>query len=367
MSSNIPEVQSPGARVALRRRRAEKLGLPLPHLDVTREHELRMALERQKRMFDLAMVASKMGTWRYTLADNICIYDDNAQKLYGLTEPRFLHNEAGVKAKFHSDDMKNMWACVAKALDPYGDGHYEVEYRVKQLDGSWRWLSAWGLTEFEGHGAARKPVAIVGASRDLTERKGAEETQRLLINELNHRVKNTMAIIQSIVAQTLRGASDLETARTAINARIISLAAAHDLLTQRSWLGADIVDVVARAVAPFAVGRVMVDGASLYISPKQTLSMSLALHELGTNAAKYGALSRAEGRVKVFWAAQDGKLHLNWHESGGPQVLSPGRRGFGSRMIQEGLFRDPGEKSLLEFTPEGVRCSITALVWNSEH
>jgi two-component sensor histidine kinase len=328
--------------------------------DVTREHEMRGDLHRQRRTFDLAMIASKMGTWRYTIADNICLYDDNAQKLYGLTDGRFLHDEAGVKDKFHPDDMEQMWARVAKALDPNGDGRYDVEYRVKQLDGSWRWLSAWGAVEFEGEGPARKPVAIAGASRDLSELKRAEETRRMLVNELDHRVKNTLAIIQSIVLQTLRGATDLEAARGAIDARIISLAAAHDLLTQRSWSGADVGDVVARALAPFSAGRVAVAGPSLDISPKQTLALSLALHELATNAAKYGALSRPEGRVALNWEARDGTLQLEWRESGGPIVVPPRRRGFGSRLLEGGLFRDSNERTRLEFAAEGVRCSIVA-------
>lgn len=102
----------------------------------TEVSELRQLLERQKRTFDLAMTASQMGTWRYTLADNICDYDENAQRLYGLTEARFLHDEAGVKSKFHPDDLDAMWSRVSKALDPQGDGRYDVEYRVKQLDGS---------------------------------------------------------------------------------------------------------------------------------------------------------------------------------------------------------------------------------------
>ena len=168
---------------------------------------LRHELARQKRAFDFAMTASDMGTWRYTLADNICVYDENAQRLYGLTEARFLHDDAGVKSKFHPDDLELMWTRVAKALDPEGDGRYDVEYRVKQLDGSWRWLSAWGLVEFEGQGSDRKPTAIAGASRDLTQRKQAEEHQRLLLDELNHRVKNTLATVQAITTQTLRTAA----------------------------------------------------------------------------------------------------------------------------------------------------------------
>jgi two-component sensor histidine kinase/PAS domain-containing protein len=328
--------------------------------DVTREHEMQLALKRQRHNFDLAMTASKMGTWRYTMADNICVYDDNAQGLYGLTEARFLHDEHGVKAKFHPDDMDRMWASVAKALNPEGEGRYDVEYRVKQLDGSWRWLSAWGLVEFEGNGAERKPVAIAGASRDLSEIKRAEELQRLLVNELNHRVKNSMATIQSVVTTTLRSAPDLESARKAVDARIISLAGAHDLLTERSWLGADLKDIIARVFAPFGTGQLTVEGPSLDVPPKQALALALALHELATNATKYGALSRPGGRVELRWEEQDEQLHLSWRESGGPQVVPRSRRGFGSRLLEDVLSSDLDGQSRLEFAPDGVRCWITA-------
>jgi PAS domain-containing protein len=129
------------------------LGRDKSFQDEAGELELRLTLQREKRTFNLAMAASHMGTWRYTLADNICVYDENAQRLYGLTEARFLHNETGVKSKFHPEDLDVMWSRVATALDPRSDGRYDVEYRVKQLDGSWRWLSAWGLVEFEGEGS----------------------------------------------------------------------------------------------------------------------------------------------------------------------------------------------------------------------
>jgi PAS domain S-box-containing protein len=314
--------------------------------DVTHEHEMRLAFARQQRTFDLAMIASNMGTWRYTLDDNICVYDENAQRLYGLTEARFLHDEENVKAKFHPDDMDSMWSRVAKALDPEGDGRYDVEYRVKQPNGSWLWLSAWGLVEFEGQGANRKPIAIAGASRDLSERKQAEEFQRLLANELNHRVKNTLATVQSIVNQTLRNAVDVESTRGTINARIIALAGAHDLLTDR--------------VAPFVAGQITRDGPSVDVSPSQALALSLALHELATNAAKYGALSRSEGRVELRWKLQDDRLDLSWREYGGPRVAPPSRRGFGSRLIETALSYDLDGQSRLEFAPEGVHCSITA-------
>ncbi|HTK35790.1 MAG TPA: MEDS domain-containing protein [Caulobacteraceae bacterium] len=330
--------------------------------DITREHEMRAALERQQQTFDLAMVASQMGTWRYTLADNICVYDHNAQRLYDLTEARFLHDEEGVKAKFHADDMDVMWSRVAQALDPEGDGKYEVEYRVKQSDGSWRWLSAWGTVEFEGKGADRRPVAISGASRDLSELKQAEELRRLLVNELKHRVKNTLATVQSIAAQTLRGASDLQVARRALDERIISLSRAHDLLTARDWAGADLTEVVLRAMEPFPAEQVEISGPHLEVPSGHALALSLALHELATNAAKYGALSVQAGRIEIRWLFEPGRLRLIWQERGGPRVSPPARRGFGSRLLEEAISRDLAGGATVEYAPEGVRCELTALI-----
>lgn len=160
---------------------------PAPPVDSSQE--LPNLLTHRERTFDLAMAASDMGTWRYTLADNICDYDENAQRLYGLTESRFLHDAEGMSAMLHPDDLEAVRERMAAALQPDGNGRYNVEYRVKQLDGSWRWVSAWGQVEFDGDEANRHPVAIVGASRDRTERKDAEARHRLLLNELEHRLK----------------------------------------------------------------------------------------------------------------------------------------------------------------------------------
>ena len=328
--------------------------------DITPEYEQRVALARTQKTFDLAMVASNMGTWRYTMADNICVYDDNAQRLYGLSEARFLHDDEGVKDRFHPEDLAPMWERVAKACDLEGDGRYEVEYRVKQLDGSWRWLSAWGQVEFEGEGADRRPGAIAGASRDLTEMKKAAELQKLLVNELNHRVKNSLTTVQSIASQTLRGAPDLQSAREAIEQRVFSLARAHDLLTASNWSGADMKDVVARAVEAFTTAQFHIDGPSVDIAPQKALALSMALHELATNAAKYGALSAPTGAVDLDWRLEDGALRLCWTEHGGPPVESPTRRGFGSRLLERGLVRELGGSTVLQYAPEGVTCEIVA-------
>jgi len=319
------------------------------------------SLDRQQQTFELAMTASQMGTWRYTLSDNVCIYDENAQRLYGLTEARFLHDEQGVRDKFHPDDLDLMWSRVARALDPTSDGRYDVEYRVKQQDGSWRWLSAWGLVEFEGVGNDRKPIAISGASRDLSDVKKAEDLHRLLVNELNHRIKNTLATVQAITDFTLHRAADLKSARQQVNDRIVSLARVHDLLTASDWTGANLHDLVQRALEPFATSQIDISGPSMEVSASKALALSLGLHELATNASKYGALSSPEGRAKVLWATAQGEFTVHWVESGGPRVTSPTRRGFGSRLIEEALAVDLGATKL-EFAPEGVRCEFTVVV-----
>ena len=318
--------------------------------------------ERQKQLFDLVMAASQMGTWRYTLADNICLYDENAQRLYGLTEERFLHDQDGVKAKFHPDDLERVWEQVAKALDPSGEGRYDVEYRVKQLDGSWRWLSAWGLVEFEGSGPTKKAVGIVGASRDLTDKKQAEELQRLILHELGHRIKNTIARVQAVADQTIKASSDLSSARKSLNRRISSMAQAHDLLTARHWSGAELSEVVRQAADGFNPARFSFSGPAIELTERQTLALSMALHELVTNATKYGALSGPKGNVTVGWKVDEDKLRLEWIERGGPLVSPPSRRGFGTLLLQRVVVSDLCGDINMDYEVSGLRCEITAVL-----
>lgn len=331
--------------------------------DITREFEQREALKRQQKCFDLAMVASKMGTWRYTMADNICRYDENAQRLYGLTEEHFLHDEEGVKNKFHADDLELMWSRVMKACDAAGDGLYDVQYRVKQLDGSWRWLSAWGYVEFEGEGEARKPVAIAGASRDMTDLVNADEAQKLLVNELNHRVKNMLATVQSVAMQTQRYTPESFAER--FEARLMALSRAHDLLTRKQWARIGISELLEQAFSPFSGGTISpfrISGPDRMLSPRVALALGMVLHELATNATKYGALSMPSGAVDIDWTVEkkdgDDWIVLNWIESGGPPTAQPSRRGFGSRLIERTIGTDLGGEADLRFLASGARCLL---------
>lgn len=208
---------------------------------------------------------------------------------------------------------------------------------------------------------------IVGAAkiaRDITERKRAEEQRNLLINELNHRVKNTLATVQSLALQTLRNTERSEDARKVFDARLSALSRAHDVLTAENWEGANLREVVARALEAFSGDRVRVDGPEVRLTPRQALALSIALHELATNAAKYGALSNGRGTVDVRWsvvrAGEAQMLELRWTERGGPPVALPIKRGFGSRLIERSLANELGGAASIEFAREGVCASIAS-------
>lgn len=200
------------------------------------------------------------------------------------------------------------------------------------------------------------------AQREIAERRRAEEHQRLLMNELNHRVKNTLATVQSMGAQTMRNDRTLSEAREAFVSRLMALSAAHNLLTAESWESADLEDVVRLAVAAFAEpqdARFSISGPGARLKAPHALGLAMALHELGSNAVKYGALSRDGGRVSIDWTLDADLLRFVWREADGPIVQPPVRRGFGSRLIQEGLARELNGKVRMDYLPEGLVCELS--------
>ncbi|MGG5890902.1 PAS domain-containing protein [Falsiroseomonas sp. HC035] len=207
-------------------------------------------------------------------------------------------------------------------------------------------------------------VGLVGASVDITERKRAEERLRLMVHELNHRVKNTLATVQSIAAHSLRGVDP--SVRRRLETRLLALAAAHDVLTREAWTGADVDEVVAGVLAPHGGrvgGRFRVSGPPLRLAPRAAMALSMALHELATNALKYGALSVPTGHVEVHWEVPPGpapRFHLTWRERGGPTVAPPALRGFGTSLVERGLSYDLGGTARIDFAPEGLICHVEA-------
>jgi PAS domain S-box-containing protein len=200
---------------------------------------------------------------------------------------------------------------------------------------------------------------------DVTARKVADAHQRLLVSELNHRVKNTLATVQAIAAQSLRGDDVSPEARERFMGRLIALARANDVLVAETWKGASLTAVATEMARPYGeVERFTIDGPEVHLGPETATAMALGLHELATNAAKYGALSTPDGRVSLTWSV-DGegdarRLRLTWREGGGPKVREPARKGFGSRLIERGLARALKAKVRLAYDATGVVFTLAA-------
>lgn len=206
--------------------------------------------------------------------------------------------------------------------------------------------------------------SIIGAvqiSLDITDRRRGEEHRKLLVNELNHRVKNTLSVVQAIASQTIRNATTLPEAGRVLSDRLISLAKAHDILTQKNWSGADLHDLVTASIKPHApIERFQISGGKVWLPPNVALSCALALHELTTNAIKYGALSNANGRVSLCWKLvgqkQQRQLELEWRETGGPTVGPVERKGFGTQLLERIFDSDSAGRVVLTFERSGLVC-----------
>ena len=242
---------------------------------------------------------------------------------------------------------------------------YDTEARLRRHDGEYRWflIRAEPLRDADG-----VVVGWLGSDSDIHDRRRAEEHRNLLTGELQHRVKNTMALVQAIASQTFRSAPSLEAARDAFMERLFSLGRAHDILTQASWTEAPIAEVVDGALSVHrgdAGSRIRASGPNVPLSAKPALALALALHELATNAAKYGALSNEAGSVDLRWHVvhEDGspRFCLTWSEQGGPPILAqPTRRGFGSRLIERSFAAEVGGDVRLTYAPTGLTCRLEA-------
>ena len=205
-----------------------------------------------------------------------------------------------------------------------------------------------------------KLIAAVAAFFDVTELRNALHQQNLLLDEINHRVKNTLATVQSIAALTRGGSGTVEEYVDGFQRRILALSRAYNLLTDNNWQGTNLRQIVSATVEPYAQpDQISIDGPSVHLPATQTLALAAALQELTTNAAKYGSLSVEEGRLDVHWTCAAGTLDLKWAESGGPAVNAPTRRGFGSRLIEDVLAREAGWTSEIQYLREGMRCNLT--------
>jgi two-component sensor histidine kinase len=234
-----------------------------------------------------------------------------------------------------------------------------LEVQVEQPSGRRIWI----LVNIDAlRNDAGEIIGVINCFQEITDRKLADERRIGLINELNHRVKNTLATVQSIAANTFRNAANAD-AMKQFESRLMALSRAHDVLTRENWEGADLDDVISGVVAPLCGDRISFAGPETHLSPKLALTMATTLHELGTNAVKHGALSTGTGRVGIAWSVEGSgssrSLRLRWSESGGPEVAPPKGRGFGTRIVERALVREHDADVTLEFAPAGVKCDIT--------
>ena len=243
----------------------------------------------------------------------------------------------------------------------------EIEYRIRHADGSHRWFQ-FRETPFQRDGAG-KVTQILGTALDIGARKQADERQQMLIRELHHRVKNILATVQAIASATGRSSRSFEVFREDFSERLVSLGRTHSLLTREAWAGADLRDILGSELAPYmdaGGGRVTIEGPSIIIPRDMTVSVGMAIHELTTNAVKYGALSVPEGRVHVAidtdGAVPEPRMTLVWRESGGPEVVPPQRSGFGSLLLNRLLASQLGGEVAIDYRPEGVLARMNVVL-----
>ena len=238
---------------------------------------------------------------------------------------------------------------------------YNVEYRIIRPGGELRWVETRCFLSFSGGG---HPHRVVGVSIDITERKRVEEQQRTLLAELDHRVKNALATVSAVVSHTRQGSRSVADFVAALDGRIRSMATTHDLLSTRRWHGVSLTELVRRELAPYATrNNTEINGPGILLKPEAGQAMAMVLHELATNAAKYGALSTKNGRVSIRW-----DRHLNghprshlvfeWQEIGGPPVVALGKPSYGTSTIRDLIPYEFGGTVDLVLAPEGVRCRL---------
>jgi len=330
---------------------------------VEARHRLQAAEARYRAVFDQAAmgVARVDGVGRFLeVNDKFCaITRRDRETLLASTFMDIAPGEDNVATV-----ITQGLALLAGEIDTYA-----IERRVDGRDGPvWVHVTASRVDP----GGDGRPYLVVIIS-DITARKQVEAEQqhyqdqlRLLINELNHRVKNTLATVQSMASQTLKTEPDPVVAFEKFESRLMGLSQVHDVLTRESWHGAGLCDVAERALAPFtpsdAEGRLTIDGPPVWLAPGGALTMALIFHELATNALKYGALSNTEGRVVLAWTydAATRDLALTWTETGGPPVAAPSRRGFGSRLIERSLRGELKGAATMDWRPEGLVCTMRA-------
>jgi PAS domain S-box-containing protein len=359
----VPEVLRAKVRVFAdlyrKNRQLERLNAELEERVVARTAELQASTQRlmqSEQRRSLALAAGSMGSWDWDLSTNKIVWDEGQHAIYGVKPAEFTVTPANFKVLILPEDWERLQVGM-DALLRDGQPH-QAEYRIRRPNGEVRWCAS---TAAASQDEAGKVVRISGVTMDITERKEAEERQALLAREVDHRAKNAMAIVQSIVRLTK--ANSISEYGNVIEGRIKALSRAHALLSDTRWQGAEMAKLVEEELAPYRSGhadRIRITGPKVVLEPTTAQTLALALHELSTNAVKYGSLSQASGRLELDWDVLPKEIVVTWRESGGPAVQKPSQSGFGAKIITSSIERQLEGKVSFDWRPEGLFCELRA-------
>jgi PAS domain S-box-containing protein len=306
----------------------------------------------------LALTAAGMGEYEWDLTNDLFIVSPRMAAITGMPVGPAPAERGEMLYRFiHPDDHDTVRATAARgrASRRRYDGRYRI---IRPDDGRIIWLYTAAIAVGDGDGPPRK---IIGVVQDVSASKAQEDEREALVRELDHRVKNVLAAVQSLAAQSARKTTSIDAFLKTFAGRLEAMASAHTLLTATRWRGAEIGNIAAAELGGLAPGQARWEGPEIVLNPRATNALTLALHELATNAMKYGALSADSGRVEVEWrTAGDGGFELTWVERDGPPVSPPTRRGFGSTLLERVTGRELGGRATLEFRPDGVRARLVA-------
>ena len=334
---------------------------------------MRMAIEREqaeralrasKDRLQSALDAAKLGSWQHDPPRRVFSWDARSKEIFGVPEDGATVEE--FMNWVHPDDVEKVWVAYHRALDPAQPERSPTQFRLRRGDGKVRWVETQGLAHLEGAGRERQVVSFIGTVQDITERKVQQEREHLLMREINHRAKNMLSVVDAIAHQTATKTPEDFIER--FSERIQALAANQDLLIRNEWRGVDVENLVRAQLAPFAdlVGsRIVARGPELRLNAASAQAIGLALHELATNAGKYGALSTDTGRVDISWGAHGETFTMSWTEHEGPPASAPEWRGFGSIVMKTMAERSVGGAVDLDYAPSGLTWRLTCPAVNA--
>jgi PAS domain S-box-containing protein len=344
-------------------------GRPLRNIGVIQDLNARKQAEQDlqasKDRMQFALNAALLGWWQYDPIRRVVSGDSRFQEIFDLTADEIPIDH--VLKRVHPDDADRVKANLDAALDPIDPRRSANEFRLRRGSGELCWVEVHGLAYFEGAGRERRAVSMVGTIADITKRKQREEERKereekvhLLMREVNHRAKNMLSVVHAIARQT--ATKNPEDFIERFSERIQALSANQDLLVRNEWNGVDVEDLVCAQLAHFAdlIGsRIVVHGPKLRLKAASAQAIGLALHELATNAGKYGALSADTGRVDVCWGTDNDMLAVSWMEREGPPVSPPKQRGFGT-IVMEAMTEYTVDGAVdLDYAPSGLTWRLT--------